>query len=129
MAWNEFTLSTTESLKRHQINITSQSNYTADQWAAKFEVSKQMMANDIIARMGTAQYLDYITNTSSLCLASDYLTLSLVYLNLSQTGLYEIYEKKKFDYAYLYEHQLKTAITSLQFSNRTSMISSGILQI
>lgn len=120
MAWNDTTFTTTTSLARFQTYITSQSNYTADQWNSKIQLAKDKLYNDLNNRMSSAS-IATITNLEALNFASDYLTLALTYTQLTNTGLSEVYDIKKQFYWNQYTYQLGSALNRLTYSDSQSV--------
>ena len=110
-------MSTTESILRYQTQINRLQPSGSD-WQYKIDLAKSKLGNDLISRMGNnLDSLDTISNTDTLQWASDYLTLSLIYQQLSYSGLNQIYEDKRNYYFRQYSHQLQQAIPRLIISS------------
>ena len=110
-------MSTTESILRYQTQINRLQPSGSD-WQYKIDLAKSKLGNDLISRMGNnLDSLDTISNTDTLQWASDYLTLSLIYQELSYSGLNQIYEDKRNYYFRQYSHQLQQAIPRLIISS------------
>lgn len=129
MSFLTTTFSTTDSIVRHQTRILTIANYTTGsggQWDMKFDLSREKLYNDLNSRFGSNYNLDYIQNTGSLCIASDYLTLALVYTQLATNGLNQVWQVKKEHYWKQYAYELSSCIPRLTFSNnQRSVITSG----
>lgn len=114
MSWTDTTIASTNSIKRHQYNINTYVA-TGTTWDDIIDVAKQKMGNDIIGRMNNyLDGLDNIQNTQTLLLAHDYLSLGLIYTNLSNTGLYDNFIDKKNWYFHLYNIQITQAIPRIK---------------
>lgn len=127
MAWNDTTLTTTTSLLRFESRITSQSNYTVDQWSSKIQLSKDKLYYDLNNRMTSAS-IATITNLDTLGFASDYLTLALTYTQLANNGLNEVFQTKKQFYWNQYTYELNAAIHRIQYSDSAS-VTYGIFEL
>lgn len=116
MSWTSTTLSTTNSIAMHQYNINTY--LTSPQtWDYKITLAKQKLQNDIYSRLSnTLTSLDDVTNLTTLGMASDYLSLALVYTDLASQGLNEVFQNKKQWYWRQYAYELQAAIPRLAYA-------------
>jgi hypothetical protein len=107
--------------------VTSTGNWTgwleADtdmSWTDKLNLAKQMLGIDIeiaLAERGVVVnelsgqvLLDVVTNPEEFAIASDYLALHLIYLDLSNGGFSELYDTKSKQYRSLYDIHFAKAL-------------------
>jgi hypothetical protein len=101
------------------IKIRTQTN-----WDTKIELAKKSIYARLLAyiapRAGNeiaVSMIDEIANPAVLGMASDYLTLSMVYADLLGKINNIAYEKKYTEYSKLYENALGTALPTINFGN------------
>jgi hypothetical protein len=96
-------------------------------WQNKITVAKTIIGNYLLTMLGKLgytddqlatgdTYLNYLDNTESLSLASDYKTLEGIYQDLSYKATNEVYERKIQMYADLYNKTIQDALYQLQFT-------------
>lgn len=129
MAWNDTVLSTTSSIARHQYNVNSLCTIGTD-WNDKIAIAHQKLGNDLIGRMyNNLDSLDDIQNTATLQLAEDYMTLALIYTELSANGLNEVFIGKRDWYWRMYSLQLSQSIPRIKLYNTQPLSPAGQFQL
>lgn len=129
MAWNDTVLSTTQSIARHQYNINSLCQ-TGTDWNDKIAIAHKKLGNDLIGRMyNNLDSLDDIENTDTLQLAEDYMTLALIYTELSANGLNEVFMSKRDWYWRMYSLQLSQSIPRIKLYNSQPLSPAGQFQL
>lgn len=129
MAWNDTVLSTTQSIARHQYNVNSLCT-TGQDWNNKIAVAHQKLGNDLIGRMyNNLTALDDIQNTDTLALAEDYMTLALIYTELSANGLNEVFMSKRDWYWRVYSLELSQSIPRIKLYNSQPLTPAGQFQL
>lgn len=129
MAWNDTVLSTTQSIARHQYNVNSLCA-TGQDWNDKISIAHQKLGNDLIGRMyNNLTALDDIQNTDTLELAEDYMTLALIYTELSANGLNEVFMSKRDWYWRMYSLELSQSIPRIKLYNSQPLTPAGQFQL
>lgn len=129
MAWNDTVLSTTSSIARHQYNVNSLCTIGTD-WNDKIAIAHQKLGNDLIGRMyNNLDSLDDIQNTDTLELAEDYMTLALIYTELSANGLNEVFMSKRDWYWRMYSLELSQSIPRIKLYNTQPLSPAGQFQL
>lgn len=103
-------------------------------WQNKIVIAKQLIGDEIKKELAikfyrdsdveTGNVLDYVSNTSALNTASDYLTLHLIYIDLYATQPTEAYKEKADYYFQRYKESLAKAMFQLTIT--VNGIESGI---
>lgn len=128
MSWNTTTLSTTNSIAMHQYNINTY--VTSPQtWDYKITLAKSKLQNDIYSRLShTLTSLDDVSNLTTLTMASDYLSLAMIYTDLASQGLNEVFQNKKQWYWRQYAYELEASVPRLSYAGISmSVVGSFIL--
>lgn len=129
MAWNDTVLSTTQSIARHQYNVNNLCA-TGQDWNDKISIAHQKLGNDLIGRMyNNLTALDDIQNTDTLELAEDYMTLALIYTELSANGLNEVFMSKRDWYWRMYSLELSQSIPRIKLYNSQPLTPAGQFQL
>lgn len=109
---------------------------TAGNWNDKIALAKEKLYNDLITILISLGYdedqnpLDNITNPTILNDISDLLTLSLIYRQLVDSGLYETFKTKANTYQNQYKTNLISVAKRLKIDNvKLATWSSGRLQV
>ena len=129
MSWTDITLSTTSSIARHQYNVNGLCT-TGQDWNDKISIAHQKLGNDLIGRMyNNLTALDDIQNTDTLELAEDYMTLALIYTELSANGLNEVFMSKRDWYWRMYSLELSQSIPRIKLYNTQPLTPAGQFQL
>lgn len=124
-AWTASVLSTTSSIARHQYNINSLCTIGQD-WNDKIAIAHQKLGNDLVGRLyNNIDTLDDIENTDTLELAQDYMTIALIYTQLSANGLNELFMSKRDWYFRMYSLELSQAIPRIKIYNEQPLNPAG----
>lgn len=117
--WAATTFSTAASIAKLETEINT---LTSSDWSDKIDLAKTMMGNDIqnvLVNRGMSNWtdfesgevlLDIITNKSIFDIVSDFKTLQLVYMDLSQGDEDSVYGSKKAMYEEEYQKAFNTAM-------------------
>ena len=129
MSWTDITLSTTESIARHQYNVNQLCAVDQD-WNDKISIAHQKLGNDLIGRMyNNLTALDDIQNVDTLELAQDYMTLALIYTELSANGLNEVFSNKRDWYWRMYSLELSQSIPRIKIYSSQPLTPAGQFQL
>lgn len=108
------------------VSVSWNSSIVQTSWEDKCILSKQQIGDEIkklLAQKGwrdddvdSGEILDYVSNTTALVTAADYLTLHLIYIDLFATQPTESYKDKADYYAMQYEKALQKALYQITFA-------------
>ena len=111
MTWSTVILSTADSIARFEANVNS---LTDDDWDSKIDIAKDLVRDEIYLFLDTPGDIDDISNTEVFEMASDYLTLHLIYSDISkgQTKGGNVTKAEK--YFNLYRSKIRTSLKVLK---------------
>jgi len=111
MTWSTVILSTADSIARFEANVNSLTDYD---WDSKIDIAKDLVRDEIYLFLDTPGDIDDISNTEVFEMASDYLTLHLIYSDISkgQTKGGNVTKAEK--YFNLYRSKIRTSLKVLK---------------
>lgn len=108
MSWSSVTLSTIDTIARLEANINSLTDTT---WESKISVAKDLIRDEIYLHIPKPSDIDNLDNTEVFELPSDYLTLHLIFEDISKGSVSGSSITKRDTYLQLYTDKMRTALT------------------
>lgn len=128
------TLTITDSTGNWGAGWTETGTYGDYSWQDKIDLAKIMLANDISTKLreygltvdyaGGEVIIDLLTNPETFLIASDYLTLALIYQDLLSGGFNDLFLQKYQIYSLKYQEELTKGLARMNITQSVGGITS-----